>query len=53
MTATTLAAPAGTSSTAARRHPRTTGRRWTPSRSSIRQWFARSQLGPVDNYVTR
>ena len=28
-------------------------RRWTQRRAAVSQWFNGSQLGPVDNYVTR
>lgn len=26
---------------------------WTRARAAVAQWFAQSQLGPVNNYVTR
>ena len=51
MTATTLSAPANTRQDAADSRP--LNGRWTRTRAVVRHWFARSQLGPIENYVTR
>jgi len=31
----------------------TTVNRWTRTCAAVRRWFARTQLGPINNYVTR
>ena len=51
MTTTTLSAAANTRQGTPDARPLTG--RWTRTRAVVRHWFARSQLGPIDNYVTR
>jgi len=53
MTTTTLTAAANSTPTDYRRQPRSSTRRWTAARTAVRRWFAATQLGPVNNYVTR
>jgi hypothetical protein len=53
MKVTPLASPASPQSAPGRAWLGASARRWTRMRSAVRRWLDHSQLGPVDNYVTR
>ena len=53
MTTPTLAARPDTGPSSSRSQTRNSSSRWPRTRNAVRGWFARTHLGPVDNYISR